>query len=88
MAGNKAKGCVKLRRISKLKNYYAAGHYRTDANRKKKMGRHIRHNPLDLKAIHHYEHVIHAGDASGHIANATSKGKELLRRKEYAEARG
>jgi len=46
----KAKGCVKLRRISKLREYYKAGYYRVEANKKRRLATIVRNFPEDLQA--------------------------------------
>ncbi len=44
------KGCVKLRRISKLKEYYKANYYRVEANKKRRLATIVRNFPEDLQA--------------------------------------
>jgi hypothetical protein len=49
----------KLRRITaKSKAYYSVQVGRTESNKKRKMGRHIRENPQDQGAIVRYEQTF------------------------------
>jgi len=80
MAEKKGK---KLRRSNaKFRARYAANFAKVDVNKRKKMGRHIRHHPLDQVTIKRYEKDM--GSADGHLANLTSKGKELASRNHLA----
>lgn len=72
--GNKrAKGCVKLRRCLKFKTHYALQFGLTDRNRKKRLGRHIRHFPEDKAAIALYEAQYGSGTSAGLLANLVSR---------------
>jgi hypothetical protein len=44
---DKAKGCVKLRRCSKLKSYYSAQYMQTERNKTRRMRRHLKRHPND-----------------------------------------
>ncbi len=92
MAERKGK---KLRRCAKHKNYYAVQAKRTDQNKKRRIGKHIRNHPDDVQAVHIYEKVKNYGSASGQIANATARGRKRQHRhktqalrKRVLEARG
>ena len=66
---------LKMRRAPKNKNYYAAGMYRTDKNKKVKLGAYIRNFPEDLKAQEAYENKNY-GSAAGHVQNQTTKARK------------
>lgn len=84
MAEKKGK---KLRRSNaKTRSIYAAQFAKTETNKRRKMGRHIRHHPLDQMTIKRYE--VDMGSADGHLANLTSKGAELASRAVAAVATG
>lgn len=70
MAEKKGK---KLRRCAKHKNAYAVQAKRTEQNKKKRLGRHLRHFPEDQQAVEIYEKVKNYGPASGQLANCTAR---------------
>jgi hypothetical protein len=80
MAEKKGK---KLRRSNaKTRAIYAIQFGKTEVNKRRKMGRHIRHHPLDQDTIQRYEKDM--GKADGHLANLTSEGEKLAQRNHLA----
>jgi hypothetical protein len=79
MAERKGK---KLRRVAKLKTYYATGPMRIATNKKRRMRKHIRSHPMDRQAVKTYEFVKNFGHADGF--GLTSKGKKRRLRWERA----
>lgn len=70
----------KSRQQRKKKNFYALQHTKTEFNKKKKLGRHIRHFPVDIQAIDVYEKKYGVGTAKGLLASTTLKGEKLAMR--------
>jgi hypothetical protein len=75
-SSKKAKGCVKLRRCQKHKSYYQVQAYQTDKNREKRMLRHLRSNPGDIRMAARYglDEITFAS------LESTSKGRKLKAR--------
>lgn len=72
MAEKKGK---KLRRCAKHKNYYAVQAKRSDQNKKRRLGKHLRNFPEDKQAVEIYEKVKNYGPTAGHLANATGQAQ-------------
>jgi hypothetical protein len=70
----------KLRRCSKHVPMYKEQFFTTERNKKRTLGRRIRHHPNDLQAIKLYDARYHIGSA-GHLNNLTGKGRWLLERR-------
>jgi|SRR6267154_1489545 len=79
------KGAKKLKVIPRNRSYYKMQFLTTEDNKKKKLGRHIRHHPTDSQAITAYE--VNKGPATGHVTNATSQAKRKLALKAKARAK-
>lgn len=78
---NERKG-KKLRRVAKLKGYYASGPMRVATNKRKRMMKHIRSHPADKEAVKTFEFVKNFGRADSFGLNC--KGKRRKRRAERA----
>lgn len=74
MAERKGK---KLRRCTpRSKAYYAVQFGKTESNQKKRIRKHIRANPWDLKAVQRYEQTMGRADSFG----LSSRGRKLAAR--------
>ena len=73
-SARKARGCVKLRRCSKLKIYYKTQFMQTARNKDKRLNRHLRSHPNDQQARERYSVKAAGGVRLNH------KGRKLAKR--------